>query len=302
MTTDSRRRASLLILPLGLLILLSVWVIGLRTGSFLVHVAFPLGFWITSDGLMALVGFRPLVQSPVIVARMVGIGAAVGLVLDFHMVELTRILDLTAVTSPWLALAMYLGWGLALPAAYSSFRLASCAVALGRPPVREGANRAPRSLASLLAAVGTPLAVLALFWRLWVGEVPAWFVVPVFAGLWLIAEHIQVRRERSSLMGSLLVGNPRPLLALALAAIPFTLLWEGLNAVMGSWRYRDIFWLEPHLLGVPFVVFFGYVCGYYVLFLSLYGAFRNENEDELALWEFKERRGSPTSSRATGRI
>ena len=87
------------------------------------------------------------------------------------------ILDLTAVTTPWLALAMYLGWGLALPAIYSSFRLASRV--LGRrgstsPPT------IPAPLVGMLALIGLPLANLALFFGLWVGGIPGWFVAPVF--------------------------------------------------------------------------------------------------------------------------
>jgi len=281
----SRLRVAVALLASGLLILAAVWAVGLATGSFLVHVAYPLGFWLASDGLLALVGFRPLVRRPGAAAQMIGVGAGLGLVLDFHMVGLAGILDLTTVTTPWLALAMYVGWGLSLPAVYSSYRLARHALGwrgqAGRPA--EPA-RVPPALAPALALVGLPLAELALFFSLWVKAVPGWFVAPVFAGLWLLAEHVQARRRRPSLLGALLARDLRPLLAMALASAPFALLWEGLAALMGSWRYLNIFWLEPRLAGVPLVAYFGYLCGYYALFLAVYGAARSEGEAELPLY------------------
>jgi hypothetical protein len=266
------------LLLMGLVILVAVFWLGVTTRSFLVHVAFPAGFWLTSDGLLVLVGVRPLVDQPIVVLRMLLVGAGLGLVLDFHMVHLTRILDLTAVTTPVLALAMYLGWGLCLPAVYSSYRLARDALGPGR-----GA-RVPPQLIPVLGISGLPLALLALFFHLWVGTVPGWFVVPVFTGLWLLAEYVQIRRDRPSLLGALLARDVRPLLAIVLAGLPFVILWEGLDALMGSWQYQHIFWLQPRLLGIPLVAYFGYLSGYYVLFLAVYGAVRPEGEEELPIY------------------
>lgn len=273
---------ALLLVAAGLVVLAGVWIVGLATGNFLVHVAFPLGVWLTADGVLARLGQRPLVERPDIAVPMIGIGAGLGLLLDFHMVALTNVLDLTAVTTPALALAMYLGWGLAMPAVYSSFRLARLAV--GGDEHETDAAAVPASLIAPLALLGLALAEVALFFHLWVAAVPGWFVAPVFAGLWLLAEYVQARRRRPSLLGALLVGDVRPLGAMVLAALPFTLLWEGLNALMTSWHYQNIFWLEPQIAGVPLVVFFGYLCGYYVLFLSVYGAVRTEDESEWPLY------------------
>jgi hypothetical protein len=279
---DPRRLAPVL-LAAGILVLLAVWLFGLRTGSFLVHVVYPAGFWLTSDGFTALFGRRPLVRTPWVAARMILLGAGLGLLLDLQMVHLLGILALTAVSTPLLALAMYLGWGLSMPAAYSSYRLGRAL--LGRR-LSHGrvAAAVPAPLVPALAALGLPLAELATFSHVWVGVTPTWFVVPVFTGFWLLAEYGQARRRRPSLLGAFLARDLRPLAAMALASLPFTLLWEGLDAEMHSWHYQHIFLLQPRPLGIPLVVYAGYLCGYYVIFLNVYGAVRREEETTFPLW------------------
>ncbi|HAL62645.1 MAG TPA: hypothetical protein DCP08_09610 [Chloroflexi bacterium] len=54
---------------------------------------------------------------------------------------------------------------------------------------------------------------------------------------------------------------------MTLASITLPLSAEGLGALMGSWRYQNLFWLEPCFLGVSLVAFFGYF-RWYLLFLS----------------------------------
>jgi hypothetical protein len=46
---------------------------------------------------------------------------------------------------------------------------------------------------------------------------------------------------------------------------------------MGSWAYGNLFWLEPAILGVPLVAYFGYIC-WYALFLSFHRAFNCQAE------------------------
>lgn len=236
-TETQRSPEPILVFGAGVLVLAMVWVVGLQTGSFLVHVAYPLGFWLAADGLRGHSGTTPLFRRPLLVGEMILVGAFLGLLLDFHMVGLVGILDLAAVTTPALALAMYVGWGLALPAAYSSYRLVLEWIAHGRSL---HISPLPGWLPLALALIGLPLAASALFFRLWVGQPPGWLVVPVFLGLWILAEHLLIRRGRPGLLETLLAGDPRPLLAMVAASLPFTLLWEGLNAQMGSWFYRNL--------------------------------------------------------------
>lgn len=92
------------------------------------------------------------------------------------------------------------------------------------------------------------------------------------------------RRACPSLLGAMLAGDPRPLLAMILAGLPFVILWEGLNVFMHSWHYQRIFWLQPTLLGIPLVAYFGYIAGYNVLFLAVYGAVRTEGEEDLPIY------------------
>lgn len=267
------------LLLVGLLTLGLDWVGGAITHSFVVHVVYPAAFWLAADGLLALQGQRPLLLRPALWLRMILVGAGLGLVLDFHLVHLTHILVLTAITTPAWALSMYLGWGLSMPAVYSSFRAAR--LWLG-PPWRPAVS--PSALVPWLGMAGLPLAELALFFHLWVGWVPGWFVVPVFSGIFLLAEYVLGRRGRPSLLGSWLSLDPRPLLAMILASIPFTVLWEGLDVVTGSWHYRGIFLLEPRLAGVPLVAYFGYLTGYYGLFLAVWNAITPQPEGVLPLY------------------
>lgn len=260
------------------------WVIGLNTGWFFVHVAYPFGFWMAFEGLALWAGVPSLLRRRTTVLKMVTAGAAFGLVLDFYMVHLTGILDLVAVTDAGIALQMYLGWGLCFPAVYQSYRVVLSQVGGARALTRRARTRVPDTLYGPAGVLGFALAALPLFLHLWVGGAPGYTIVSTFTGLWMISEHVQHRRGRRGLVATFLELDPRPFLAMILASLPFTLLWERLNYLMGSWEYRNIFLLEPAPAGVPLVVFFGYLCGYYVLFLSLYNAIATESERDLAIF------------------
>ena len=142
-------------------------------------------------------------------------------------------------------------------------------------------------MGGIMSVAGTTGAILTatpLFAYLYI-EVPGWLVVPTFLGLWLLLEYaIYSRKESKGLLQSLLEGSWSPLPAILIASILLTFSWEGLNSIMGSWRYQNLFWLEPRLLGTPPVAFFGYFC-WCVLFLSLH---------RLAFGGMDSARGSPS--------
>jgi len=266
----------------GIAVIGATWLVGWRTGWFLAHVVFPVGFWLTFEGLALRLGNGSLLRRPAVLVAMTFAGACFGLLLDFYMVYLTQILDLTAVTDPGIGLQMYLGWGLCLPAVYQSYRV--FLYILGKTVCVSSRSdlRLPSWLFAPLGLLGFGLAGMTLFFRLWVGFVPGYLIVTSFLGFWLLAEHVQLRRGRPTFGTTLLQLNFAPILAMSLASLPFTLLWEGLNyLIMDSWHYQNIFLLEPRIIGIPPVVFFGYFCGYYVLFLSLYNAVRTGDEADL---------------------
>ncbi len=194
-------------------------------------------------------------------------GALFGLFLDFQMIAVTKILRYLTVNTPLLALGLYIGWGFCLPAIYESYRLASLLTrGFGKRALLP--QRWRKALLSASGPMGAILLVLPLFAFLHM-ETCGPLIIPSFAGLWLLSEYGIYRKRSQGLLKTLLEGFWNPLAALTLASITLTLIWEGLNALMGSWRYQNLFWLQPCLLGIPLVAFFGYFC-WYVLFLSLY--------------------------------
>jgi len=269
--------ASSLQLALGFLILVASYTLGPKTALFHFHIIFPLGVWLLCDGLNFRLTGRSTLHGPKRkIMGMIVWGALFGLFLDFQMVAVTKILRYLAVTTPPLALGLYLGWGFCLPAIYESSRLASLLTrGFGKRALLP--ERWQKVLLSASGPVGAILFVLPLFAFLYMdapglattGAGSGPLIIPSFAGLWLLLEYGIYGKGSKGLLGRLLEGFWSPLAALTLASITLTLTWEGLNALMGSWRYQNLFWLQPRLLGVPLVAFFGYFC-WYVLFLSLH--------------------------------
>ncbi|MFQ5885924.1 MAG: hypothetical protein ACE5II_01675 [Anaerolineae bacterium] len=241
---------------------------GPKTGLFHFHIIFPLGVWLLCDGLNFRFTGRSTLHGPK--RRIMGMilwGALFGLFLDFQMIAVTKILHYLTVTTPLLALGLYVGWGFCLPAIYESYRLASLLIrGFGKRALVP--KRWQKVLLSASGPVGAILFALPLFAFLYM-DASGRLIISSFAGLWLLLEYGIYRKRSKGLLGSLLEGFWSPLAALTLASITLTLIWEGLNALMGSWRYQNLFWLEPRLLGTPLVAFFGYFC-WYVLFLSLH--------------------------------
>jgi len=254
-------------LALGFLLLVASYVFGPRTGLFHFHITFPLGVWLLCDSLNFRLTGRSTLHGPEKrIAGMILWGALFGLFLDFQMIAVTRILRYLTVNTPSLTLGLYMGWGFSLPAIYESYRLASLLTpGFERAPLPE---RWRKILLSASGPLGAILFVLPLFAFLYM-EPSGPLIIPSFAGLWLLLEYAIYRKGAKGLLECLLEGFWSPLATLALASTTLTLVWEGLNALMGSWQYQNLFWLEPRLLGVPLVAFFGYFC-WYVLFLSLH--------------------------------
>ncbi len=264
-------------LALGFLILVASYTLGPQTGLFHFHIIFPLGVWLICDGInFRFTGCSTLHGPKRKILGMILWGALFGLFLDFQMVAITKILRYLTVTTPLLALGLYMGWGFCLPAIYESYRLASF-LTRGFGKRTSLPERWRKALLSASGPVGAILFALPLFAFLYMdapglastGAGSGPLIIPSFAGIWLLLEYGIYGKGSKGLLRSVLEGFWSPLAALTLASITLTLAWEGLNALMGSWRYQNLFWLEPRLLGVPLVALFGYFC-WYVLFLSLH--------------------------------
>jgi len=263
-----------ILIGLGSVLLALSWVGGVGTGWFIWHVTFPVGFWLLGDGLTAGLGERPLVRNgPRWLVALVAAGAGLGLLLDTLMVHVAGILDYMAVRDIPTALLLYLGWGFCLPALVATHRASGALLRrlpLPRFPAVPETWRAAWSRWTVPA--GAALLASALFLRLYYPLRLGFMVAPAFLGLWLLLETLGDCREREpGLLDDLLSGQWVSLLAMIPPALLLVLTWEGLNNLMGSWAYGNIFWLEPALLGVPPVAYCGYVC-WYALFLSFYRA------------------------------
>jgi hypothetical protein len=191
--------------------------------------------------------------------------------LDTLMIQVTGILDYTAVRDIPTALLLYLGWGFCLPAIVASHR--ATWAGLRRLPV-PAFSLVPAAWRDALirwaGPVGATLLASALFLRLYYPDLLGFMVAPAFLGLWLLTESLgrHLRRAPGHL-DNVLAGRWASLLAMVPPALLLALTWEGLNNLMRSWAYGNIFWLEPTILGVPLVAYCGYTC-WYVLFLSLH--------------------------------
>lgn len=267
----------------GIVILAAAFIYGILTRDFFSHVMFPLGFWLLFEA-----GDRAL-RSRSYFGRtgigeglaLLGLAGLLGVILDYHMVVLTGVLKFYAVRTPGTALQMYFGWAFCLPAIYESYTVVTAL--LRRPPCP---NRAYKTSGRLLRAsaafrVAGPLLVcIPIFMAMWVARPTGWLLILSFTGMFAIMEYVQWRRARVSLLSSTLRGDWHPWAGMALASIPYTLMWEGLNGWMHSWAYRGIFWLEPKVWNVPLVALFGYLF-WYVLFLSLLNSL---SERDLGVW------------------
>ncbi|MEW6231074.1 MAG: hypothetical protein AB1566_02030 [Chloroflexota bacterium] len=257
----------------GVLVMSGSAAWGVYARLFYPHALFPLGFWLVSDGLEYRLSGLSLLRRWPLWVDMLPLGAFLGLALDFQMVAISGILEYVSVKGIPAAIALYLGWGLCLPAIYSSYRV--FVLLLGRSRVlglRILTVEAQRRTFPLLGATGAFLVAVPLFVKMYVGT---WGpgVIAGFSGLWLFLEYVEHTRGRRGLLKAFLQGDWLPVLAMVIPASVLAIVWENLNLAMDSWTYRNLFWLEPKLLGVPLVAYFGYVF-WFILFLSFYEAIR----------------------------
>jgi hypothetical protein len=260
------------LLALGLAILATSWIGGAQTGWFVWHVTFPAGFWLAADGLSEWLGERPLARRGFWhIVALVAAGTWLGLLLDTIMVQVTGILDYVAVRDIPTALLLYVGWGFCLPAIVASYR--ATWAGLRRLPIPTAPALPAAWCASLIrwaGPAGAALLASALFLRLYYPTRLGFMVAPAFLGLWLLMESLGERLDLGpGLLDDLLAGRWASLLAMVPPALLLALTWEGLNNVMGSWAYGNLFLLEPAILGVPLVAYSGYIC-WYALFLSFH--------------------------------
>jgi hypothetical protein len=195
------------------------------------------------------------------------------------MVVLTGILEFQAIPDAFTAFQMYVGWAFCLPAIYESYVVIlslmpdrSCMMSTAEQPLRPAPG--------MLRLVGPLLVAIPIFSAMWRNSAPGWLLILSFTGMFLTLEYAGWRRHRTPLLPANLRRDWRPWVAMALASLPYTFLWEGLNGIMGSWVYRRIFWLEPQIMTIPPVAFLGYVF-WYVLFLSLLNAV---SERDVRVW------------------
>jgi len=256
-------------LLLGIVVLAAAFAVGLRTRLFFNHVLFPLGFWLVFDAADLMLNktsfFRRLGSKQGLV--MIALAGMFGVILDYHMVVLTKVLKFYAIETPLTAFQMYVGWAFCLPAIFESYVVVD-SLLHGKPRHTD--------VRLNLGLLGVLLLVIPIFSAMWIGKAPGWLLILSFMGMFLILEHIQSRRGRETLLQS----GTRPWIAMILASLPYTILWEGLNGMMGSWVYQDIFWLKPTIWSIPLVAFFGYLF-WYILFLSLLNAV---TERDLGVW------------------
>ncbi len=244
---------------------------------------FPLGFWLLFEaGDRALSGKSYFGRTGFSTGfTLLALAGLFGVILDYHMVVLTGILKFYAVGTPGTAVQMYVGWGLCLPAIYESYAVTMALI--GSPsspdPADKPAHPAQRAFAVLHIA-GMFLVCIPLFTGMWLARPPGPLLILSFTGMLLMMEYVQWKRRRASLLSITFGGGWRPWAAMALASIPYTLLWERLNGLMGSWVYRGIFWLQPTVWHVPLVAILGYLF-WYILFLSFLSAL---SERDLRVW------------------
>ena len=259
-------------LAVGILILAAAFAIGLKTRLFFNHMLFPLGFWLVFDAADLMLNRKSFFRRLGLREGLVTIALAgmFGIILDYHMVVLTRVLKFYAIGTPFTAFQMYVGWAFCLPAIYESYVVMDSLLPGKRRQSGPHLN---------LGLLGVLLFVIPIFSAMWVGKAPGPLLILSFTGMFLILEHVQSRRGRVTLLQS----GTRPWIAMILASLPYTILWEGLNGMMGSWVYQGIFWLTPRIWNIPLVAFFGYLF-WYILFLSLLSAV---SERDLGVWSMR---------------
>lgn len=259
---------------LGLVIL--SYAAGIPTGWFPFHITFILGFWLASDALAWRVTGRSLWRDQKWAAgQMVLFAGLLGVILDYHLIEVHGVLHYEAVQTVPMALVLYFGWGLCLPGIVESYRVVAWWLGHRDPHARPepvNAQEWPptfRRLLDNLAWIGLVWIAAPLLVRMYTSSRAGEWLIASFVGFWFVAEGLLFQRGQTGFLAAALCGQWQPWATATLASAVLTLTWEGLNGIMGSWMYGNLFWLTPKIINVPLVVFFGY--GYwYLLFMTVY--------------------------------
>lgn len=262
----------------SVVVLITSYWLGVKTGLFLFHVTFPLGFWLLFDGLDYLMTGKSLLRGPKrFLFKCLGFSALLGLIMDYEMVRVARILCLQSVDTIGEVFLLYVGWGFCLPAIYESYRVFSHLIRKGsgskpyQGKLKEGIPR----IVSWLGWMGLLFIAISRFQIMYLNQREG-SILLIFFGMWFVLEWWQGRNGRTGLLGYTLAGNIVPFSAIFLGAFVLTLSWESMNFLMTSWFYQDIFWLNVRIANIPLIVFFGYGF-WYILFLSLFSIVSEEN-------------------------
>lgn len=264
---------------LGILIFITSIVWGLSFNRYESFITMVIGYWLFFNGLNKILFKESLLTKfkPWQILKIIALGGLAGLVLDFFM-TLTHIIEYYTVNNIWIGFLLYLGWGISLLAMYESYVFFSRIINL-----KFGFKFLPDQIIKCVlkhSAIIGSLLILIVFVFFVHSSIPYWFVILLFLGSWLIVEYFDHKQSKSGLLKTLLDGDWNPVLALLLAAILFSIAWEAMNAPMQHWAYVNLFWLEPRILGVPFIAFFGYFC-WFVIFLTSYRVFFDSKDNNL---------------------
>jgi hypothetical protein len=109
---------------------------------------------------------------------------------------------------------------------------------------------------------------------------PFSLVLTLFFGLWLILEYFQYSKKKNSLIKDILHNHFSPLLAIIFGSLILAVLMEGQNLVYDMWIYINWPLEQFTFMGLPILVFLTWPL-HYILFLSLWRAFTDEQSEEV---------------------
>lgn len=109
---------------------------------------------------------------------------------------------------------------------------------------------------------------------------PFYLIIGLFFSLWFILEYFQYNKKRTSLIKDILHSHFSPILAIILGSFILALLIESQNLLYNLWIYINWPFEEITLIGLPIMMFLAWPL-HYILFLSLWRAFTDEQSEEV---------------------
>jgi len=109
---------------------------------------------------------------------------------------------------------------------------------------------------------------------------PFYLVLTLFFGLWFILEYLQFSKKKSSLIKDILHYHFSPLLAIILGSVFLAILMESQNLLYDMWAYINWPLESITFIGLPIVILLTWPL-HYILFLSLWRAFTDEQSEEV---------------------